>query len=287
MSYKTAEELTDAYVGLLTRMRPLIGRGLSAAVYTQTSDVEIEVNGLMTYDRDVVKMDLERIAAAANKLYLPPPIVKTLVPTSQSQPQTWKYTFEKPGDDWFQTDFEDADWKSGPGGFGTEGTPGTSVRTVWNTSDIWIRRTFDLDDIPSQGDISLTIHHDEDAEVYINGRLVQKARELHHQLQFVSARPGSGQGAESRPKRDRHPLPPNPGRTVYRCRAFPVDRECKEYTSMTRPRVAITLTLLICAIGTISEGPMAQLRSIQAAVEAATTVAEPYTDPTQLDCPWT
>ena len=63
VSYKTAEELTEAYVNLLTRMRPLIGRGLSAAVYTQTSDVEIEVNGLMTYDRDVVKMDLKRIAA--------------------------------------------------------------------------------------------------------------------------------------------------------------------------------------------------------------------------------
>ena len=45
-------ELTDAYVELLTTMRPLIGRGLSAAVYTQTSDVEIEVNGLMTYDRE-------------------------------------------------------------------------------------------------------------------------------------------------------------------------------------------------------------------------------------------
>ena len=174
VSYKTAEELTDAYVSLLTRMRPLIGRGLSAAVYTQTSDVEVEVNGLLSYDRDVVKMDLERIAAAANKLYLPPPIVKTLVPTSQSQPQTWKYTFEKPGDSWFQTDFEDTDWKTGPGGFGTDGTPGTSVRTVWNTSDIWICRAFDLDEIPSQGDISLNLHHDEDAEVYINGRLVQK-----------------------------------------------------------------------------------------------------------------
>ncbi len=169
VSYKTAEELTEAYVNLLTRMRPLIGRGLSAAVYTQTSDVEIEVNGLMTYDRDVVKMDLERIAVAANKLYLPPPIVKTLVPTSQSQPQTWKYTFEKPEAAWFQTDFEDSDWQSGPGGFGTEGTPGTSVRTVWNTSDIWVRRPFDLDDIPSQGDISLTLHHDENTEVYING----------------------------------------------------------------------------------------------------------------------
>src|SRR5690606_1645592 len=51
VSYDTEEKLTAAYVDLLTKLRPLIDKGLSAAVYTQTSDVEIEVNGLMTYDR--------------------------------------------------------------------------------------------------------------------------------------------------------------------------------------------------------------------------------------------
>src|SRR4051812_3821580 len=73
VTYDSKEKLTDAYVALLTAMRPLIGRGLSAAVYTQTTDVEVEVNGLMTYDREIVKMDLPRIKAAAQKLYSPPP----------------------------------------------------------------------------------------------------------------------------------------------------------------------------------------------------------------------
>ena len=108
VSYKTPEELTDAYVNLLTGMRPLVGQGLSAAVYTQTSDVEVEVNGLMTYDREVEKIDVARAAEAARKLYLPPPIVKTLVPTSQTEPQQWRYTFEPPADDWFQEAFDDA-----------------------------------------------------------------------------------------------------------------------------------------------------------------------------------
>jgi beta-galactosidase/beta-glucuronidase len=172
VSFQTAEELTEAYVNLLTRLRPLIARGLSAAVYTQTSDVEVEVNGLLTYDREVVKMDLDRIAAAARKLYLPPPIVKTLVPTSQEEPQTWKYTLEEPADNWFQPGFDDSRWKSGPGGFGAAGTPGAVVGTAWKTSDIWLRRTFELEQIPDQGDVSLAIYHDEDARVYINGRLV-------------------------------------------------------------------------------------------------------------------
>ncbi len=167
-----SESLTEAYVGLLTAMRPLIGQGLSAAVYTQTSDVEIEVNGLMTYDRELVKLDLDRMAAAARKLYLPPPAFKQLVASSSSQPQTWAYTTEKPGDDWMKPKFTADSWKTGPGGFGTEGTPGAVVHTVWNTSDIWIRRSFTLDSLPDRGELCLDLHHDEDAEVYLNGQEV-------------------------------------------------------------------------------------------------------------------
>ncbi|MBN1362851.1 MAG: hypothetical protein JW993_19795 [Sedimentisphaerales bacterium] len=172
VSFQDKEALTNAYVDLLTRMRPLIGQGLSAAVYTQTSDVEVEVNGLMTYDRELVKMDLERIAEAASKLYLPPPKVTIVIPTSQHEPQTWRYTTTEPANGWTAPDFDDSSWATGVGGFGTRGTPGTTIGTVWNTSDIWLRRTFMLHDIPSEGELGLMIHHDEDAQVYVNGVLV-------------------------------------------------------------------------------------------------------------------
>src|SRR5258705_5985743 len=57
-SYTNSEALTTAYIDLTKKLFPLIGeKGLSAAVYTQTTDVEIEVNGLMTYDREIVKID--------------------------------------------------------------------------------------------------------------------------------------------------------------------------------------------------------------------------------------
>jgi hypothetical protein len=85
VSYDTAEKLTAAYVDLLTQMRPLISQGLSAAIYTQTSDVEGEVNGLMTYDRQRVKMDLDRIAAAARALYDAPPKVISGTQTEKRQ----------------------------------------------------------------------------------------------------------------------------------------------------------------------------------------------------------
>ncbi len=173
-SFTTPQELTDAYVDLLAQLRPLIGQGLSAAVYTQTTDVEIEINGLMTYDRAVNKMDVERIAEAARKLYLPPPVVKTLVPTSEHDPQLWHYTFDTPDTNWQQPDFDDSGWKTGPAGFGSNGTPGAVVKTEWTTSDIWIRRSFPLDGLPADSELTLSVHHDEDAEVYFNGRLVKK-----------------------------------------------------------------------------------------------------------------
>jgi beta-galactosidase/beta-glucuronidase len=69
-SFQTPEELTDAYLNLLGTLRQLIADpGLSAAIYTQTTDVEIEVNGLMTYDRAVIKMNAERVTAANRRLY--------------------------------------------------------------------------------------------------------------------------------------------------------------------------------------------------------------------------
>lgn len=172
VSFKTPEQLTDAYVDLLTRMRPLIGQGLSAAVYTQTTDVEIEVNGLMTYDRAVNKIDVSRAAEAARRLYLPPPKVQLLAPTSERERQVWRYTMQQPAGDWHQSEFVDDAWTAGPGGFGTKGTPGAIIGTKWDTPDIWLRRTFQVDSLPADGQVSLAIHHDEDAEVYINGQLV-------------------------------------------------------------------------------------------------------------------
>ena len=172
-SFDNPEALTRAYVGLIYALQPLVARGLSAAVYTQTTDVEVEVNGLMTYDRAIIKMDQERITAANRRLYLPPPQVRTLVPTSEKEAQSWRYTTEKPADGWQGPEFDDSAWKQGHGGFGREATPGAVVRTRWTGSDVWLRRTFTLERA-HLAPVMLNIHHDEDAEVYLNGRLAAK-----------------------------------------------------------------------------------------------------------------
>lgn len=68
-SFKNPQELTDRYRGLIDDLSRLIPLGLSAAVYTQTTDVEIETNGLMTYDRKVNKMGEEELSKINQKLY--------------------------------------------------------------------------------------------------------------------------------------------------------------------------------------------------------------------------
>lgn len=64
VQFKNSKEVTDKYIEYAEKLERLVKAGFSAAVYTQTTDVEGEVNGLMTYDRKVDKMDKERIRKA-------------------------------------------------------------------------------------------------------------------------------------------------------------------------------------------------------------------------------
>ncbi|WP_192347557.1 glycoside hydrolase family 2 protein [Algoriphagus sp. Y33] len=68
-SFKNQDELYNRYSQLITRLGELVEAGLSAAVYTQTTDVEVETNGLMTYDRKVIKFDVSKMKSIHSPLY--------------------------------------------------------------------------------------------------------------------------------------------------------------------------------------------------------------------------
>jgi hypothetical protein len=173
-TYKSTEELREAYRGLMVRLHPLIGKGLSAAVYTQTTDVEVEVNGLLTYDREVLKLDPKETAKWHKALFGPPPVERVLVETSEQAGQKWRYTLDKPHAGWERPEFDSSKWVESEGGFGTRMTPGAIVRTEWKTDNIWLRREVEIKEAPT-GDVFLRVHHDEDVEVYINGILAASA----------------------------------------------------------------------------------------------------------------
>src|SRR5262249_34487294 len=116
---RSKEDLTRKYEGLLRKVWKLHKEnGLSVAVYTQLTDVETEANGLLTSDREVLKVDLQRVAGANRGDFSRAPTTAVVVPTSQARGLSWRYTLEEPGAGWFKPDFKDNEWKEGPGGFG-------------------------------------------------------------------------------------------------------------------------------------------------------------------------
>jgi len=113
--------------------------------------------------------------------WAPLPLIRRLapiVPTARDRETSWRYTTEWPREGWMAREFDDRDWKQGPGGFGTPGTPGAEVRTIWNGPEIWLRRDIDVPEAGIGSDPStlrLIVLHDEDAEVYLNGVLAARA----------------------------------------------------------------------------------------------------------------
>ncbi len=70
---KNKEEYKDRYVTSLKMLNELRSQGIAAGVYTQTTDVEGEINGLMTYDRKVIKIPAKELAELHKMLFTNPP----------------------------------------------------------------------------------------------------------------------------------------------------------------------------------------------------------------------
>jgi hypothetical protein len=103
-----------------------------------------------------------------------PPLVTEIIPTTRLVPAAWRYTTTAPRADWCRNGFDDSAWPQGASGFGTRGTPGAIVNTVWNTGDIWLRRQIAIPQSVSKGNLQFLVYHDEDVEIYVNGMLAAK-----------------------------------------------------------------------------------------------------------------
>ena len=173
-SRKELMDTYEQYVYDLIKFRDFFGLG--GAVYTQTTDVEIEINGLITYDRAVEKVDLAKMAEINKRVVSSATKYKkdTIIATALDGGEKWRMTTNKPADDWYKANFDDSSWKERKSGFGTSGTPNAVVGTTWSSDDIWIRKKFRLDGMNRQlaDSLVMLMTHDEDCEIYINDKLL-------------------------------------------------------------------------------------------------------------------
>jgi len=168
VSFKDTSELERAYADRIAQLRLLVARGLSAAIYTQTTDVEIETNGLMTYDREIVKIPQATLAALHRTLFTDLPSVAQVLPTSEMDGRAWRYTTTQPADGWARPAFDDRGWQTGPAPFGGGKPEGVPIRTAWTTPLIWMRQSFTWAGGRNEG-LYVVLAHDEDVTVYLNG----------------------------------------------------------------------------------------------------------------------
>jgi hypothetical protein len=158
-TYTSNAELTKEYIKLMHNLYPLRYKGLSAAVYTQTTDVEGEVNGLMTYDRKVIKMDPELLRIIHAPLYLSEAkSTENIISDSESKAQEINFSKKDPGENWFRSsDLKNFEEKPGP-------------ITVNKGESIWSYKSF-LSKDPAKG-LSLRILAYGPVKVYLNGKIV-------------------------------------------------------------------------------------------------------------------
>ncbi|HEY6915100.1 MAG TPA: PA14 domain-containing protein, partial [Paludibacter sp.] len=170
-----ADGLVNIYSGYLDMLLKFKkDRGMSAAVYTEITDVESEINGFMTYDR-TWKVDPDRIKVLNEKIINDNvSSAADVLPTSNVVAQTWKYTTNTPASTWNTPTFDDSSWASAVGGFGSlKDANGNQIGTLWNTTTIWIRKTFTVGNLtPTQiKNMKMSVFHDENCVIYINGEL--------------------------------------------------------------------------------------------------------------------
>jgi hypothetical protein len=169
LDIKSIDGLVNTYRGLVTELINMKNdKGLSAAVYTETSDVETEVNGWLTYDR-LLKVDPLKLKAINDRLTGNATVTLVdVLPVAQK----WKFTTVKPAGEWNTNTFNDSTWFTGQAMFGTA-APSDKVKTNWAPQEVWTRQIFNPGTLTAEDLNNLVLYASQTngIEVFVNGIL--------------------------------------------------------------------------------------------------------------------
>ena len=117
-----------------------------------------------------------RVMGSESKTY------QSVLSTSDEQAYTTKYTETEPAEEWMNTTFNDATWKTGKAPYTNNKSIGG---TQWLSKNIWARRTFTLNNL-NYNKLFLKINHDDDAEVYLNGEKIYSYKGWLNKFQYFA-----------------------------------------------------------------------------------------------------
>lgn len=164
-TYFNKDTFSKEFDKVINNLYPLLSRGLSAAIYTQTSDVEGEVNGLITYDRKVQKITNERMKEMSVPLFEPVEKATFLINDSEEKASNLYVSILQPSKKWHSHNPFDPLFKVHKGPY-----------QLNQGENLWAVNSFTLNDKVER--MALKIFAQGDLKIFLNGTEIYSDRIL-------------------------------------------------------------------------------------------------------------
>lgn len=173
LTFYNETDFTENFTNLIKDLVGLKSYGLSGAIYTQTTDVEGEVNGLMTYDREVVKISPEVTQKLFAPLYKPAQNRRMLLNDSENgSPEQWKVSTKVDNENWINENFDDSNWSYKPAPFSSFENPFLpNGSALDNQKTTYVRKEIFLNDLLNNINIKFYLLK-ANIDLYVNGEKV-------------------------------------------------------------------------------------------------------------------